>query len=226
MSHSDRMSFAFPTDAVDFFRELKANNTKEWFADNKDRHKRSVQAPSKEFAEHMTQSLQELADMDLESKIFRIHRDLRFSKDKTPYKPYQHFLFSPPGRGKAGPSFFFALEPDKLILGVGMFEFSKPELDIYRKSVDSVLGEELDGLLTKQLDQGHRLREPSLKKVPRGYASDHPRSELLKRKGLSVWKDLPDVGMANQTGLVDKMVAEYAPLLPVFRWLHQHILAS
>ena len=216
--------FAFPEDALSFFAELKANNSKEWFAENKPRFESSVQAPSKMFVELLRPILEELAGHELVPKIFRIHRDLRFSKDKTPYKAYQHFLFSPPGRGKAGPAFFFALEPHKLFVGAGMFDFTKTELDRFRKLVIGSDGAELAAILDAQIASGHRLHDPALKKIPRGFDPDHERANLLLHKGLSVWKDIDDPLIATRPDLIAYLEQQFKDVLPVYRWLSDHVV--
>ena len=224
MARSGAEGFSFSSDALDFFAELKVNNSKEWFADNKSRYEGSVHQPSKIFAEHLQPVLEELSGDPLVPKIFRIHRDLRFSKDKTPYKAYQHFLFSPPGRGKSGPAFFFGLEPEKLFAGAGMFDFSKVELDQFRQKVLAEEGAELANLLGRFAKQGKRLHEPALKKVPRGFDPGHERSGLLLHKGLSVWSDIEDPMKATRSDLIPFLETEFRTLLPVYSWLSEHVV--
>jgi len=219
MSKSDPGGFAFPPEAIAFFQELSQTNTKDWFTENKARYVEWVQKPAKAFVAEMRPRLEELSGHQLEAKIFRINRDLRFSKDKTPYKPYQHFLFAPPGRGKSGPAFFYGLQPDKLFVGVGMFAFSAAELSRYRADVVGEAGAELADLLEKQKAAGRRLHDPDLKKVPRGFDADHERAELLLHKGLSVWIDGDEALEATKPDLLDRLERDYQSLLPIYDWL-------
>jgi uncharacterized protein (TIGR02453 family) len=174
----------FPKDGPTFLKELTANNTKDWFAGNKKRFKSQLEGPAKEFVEAVES---ELPGPDWNSKIFRIHRDLRFSKDKTPYNTHLRIGFFSEGRA----SLFFSLEAATLILGSGVFEMSKDSLERYRQAVLSKAGEELETLLAEYKAQGYRLDDPELKRVPRGYDADHSRAELLKRKSLAIWLDKP-----------------------------------
>ena len=224
MLQSGAQGFCFPKDALSFLSDLKANNSKEWFAENKPRFESSVQAPSKVFVEIMLPMLEGLAGHVLTAKIFRIHRDLRFSKDKTPYKPYQHFLFAPVGRGKSGPALFFALEPEKLFVGAGMFDFSREELDRFRRLVLCEEGTALAQILRAQINDGRRLREPSLKKVPRGFDANHERADLLRHKGLSVWQDIDDPHLATRPDFIELLEQQFTALLPVYRWLSDHVV--
>ena len=224
MTRSVAEGFSFSKDALDFFADLKVNNSKEWFADNKPRYEQSVHKPSKIFVEHLQPVLEELSGDRMVPKIFRIHRDLRFSKDKTPYKAYQHFLFSPSGRGKSGPAFFFGLEPERLFVGAGMFDFSKSELDQFRQKVLAREGAELASMLDRLLKQGKRLHEPALKKVPRGFDPEHERSRLLLHKGLSVWSDIEDPMQATRSDLIPFLETEFKTMLPIYSWLSEHVL--
>ena len=75
----------FPKENLGFLRALKENNNRNWFNENKDRHERAVKGPAEQFCGEMTTRLRRLTRIEHGSKIFRIHRDVRFSKDKTPY---------------------------------------------------------------------------------------------------------------------------------------------
>ncbi|WP_319529073.1 DUF2461 domain-containing protein [uncultured Cohaesibacter sp.] len=224
MSEAEAHRFVFPPEALEFFRSLAENNEKDWFSAHRDQYVEAVQKPAKAFVAVVGPMLEELAEQSLDAKIFRINRDLRFAKDKTPYKTYQHFLFAPPGRGKAGPAFFFGLEPDRLFVGAGMFAFTGGELSRYRKAILAPQGAELAALIDERNAKGCRLSEPELKTVPRGFDADHPRSALLMHKGLSVWIDIDDVGYALRPDFSDHLRRDFASLLPAYRWLCDHVI--
>lgn len=173
----------FSKDGATFLKELAQNNNKEWFAENKKRFKGNLETPAKEFVAAVEDELQG----DWKGKIFRIYRDLRFSKDKTPYNTHLRIGFSAPEEV----SLFFSLEPDQLILGAGLFEFSKDGLSRLREAISGEEGERIAALLERYGDKGYRLDEPELKRVPRGYPADHPRADLLRRKSLALWWDKP-----------------------------------
>ena len=114
----------FTQDSLKFLANLKANNTREWFADNKKTYETEIRQPAREFAAEMADSLEQLVGESLKTKIFRINRDIRFSKDKTPYNSHVHISWIP-DRGASSPAWMFGLSPDYLTLGCGVFEFDK-----------------------------------------------------------------------------------------------------
>lgn len=180
---------AFPEDTLTFLAELKANNSKDWFAANKPRYEDVIKAPAQAFADAICFRMKAMTDHDWRSKIFRIYRDVRFSKDKKPYNAHLHIMFREEGK-PAG--LFFGLRPDELILGLGVFKFDDAQLPAYRAAVASPKGESLGELLEHHQGKGLRLNDPPLKRVPKGFDADHPRAELLKRKGLALWQDRDD----------------------------------
>ncbi|MGI9475122.1 MAG: DUF2461 domain-containing protein [Hyphomicrobiaceae bacterium] len=211
--------FSFPPDTVAFLRDLKANNNREWFTANKSRYELMVKQPAADFCEHMTVALERLTGQPHGSKIFRVNRDIRFSKDKTPYKTYLHMLFQPRDATDA-PKWFFGLEPDKLVLGAGIFGFEKTAIDRYRKRVAGPDGKALAKQLEKMRKAGIRIREPELKRVPSGFDADLPHAELLRHKGLTAWMDLPGgPAAAAKPTIVSASAAGFKTLKPLFAWL-------
>lgn len=209
----------FSDAAVDFLGSLKANNTREWFAANKATYQDAVKRPAEQFCAAMTAKLQALTGTAHRSKIFRIHRDLRFSKDKTPYNAHLHISFIPEGRMSSPPCWFFGLDPDRLTLGAGVFAFDKPALESFRRRIDGKDGSRLAELLSSLQREGVRIGEPELKRVPAGYPQDHQRADLLRRKGLALWMDYDDTLPATDTDIVEICLADFARLKLVYDWL-------
>ncbi len=209
----------FPEDAIAFLRDLKANNEKPWFEANKPRYEELVKAPAKHFAAHMEGELARLSDRAMGSKIFRIHRDVRFSKDKTPYKPFVHILWRPLEPHPDGPAFYFGLEVDRAIVGAGVFGFDKDRLDAYRHRVAGPQGAALPAMIAKLEKKGVSFRDPPLKRVPRGFDADHPRAELLKRKGLAGFYRLGEPFLACEPSIAKDCVKALKPFLPLYEWL-------
>ncbi len=209
----------FAPEAIGFLRELKANNTKDWFAANKATYETHLKAPSKLFVEDMELALRDLTGQDHGSKIFRIHRDVRFSKDKTPYNAHLHIAFIPTGQAVQPPMWFFGLSPEKLSLGCGVFQYGKGALDTFRDAMAGPLGGELIEITLEMQKQGFRIGEPDLKRVPSGFDKDHPHQEALRRKGFSVWRDVESTTFAIQPKLTKRTTAAFAELMPVFQLL-------
>ncbi|MGI9491073.1 MAG: DUF2461 domain-containing protein [Geminicoccaceae bacterium] len=209
----------FSKDAVRFLKDLKANNNREWFNANKKIYETEIKKPAKAFCEAMTEDLSKLTGRDHSSKIFRIHRDVRFSKDKTPYNTHLHIGFMPTSEMNSPPCWFFGLDTEKLTLGTGIFAFDKPALETFRERVAGSEGPKLAKLLGKLEANGMRVSGAELKRVPPGYPKDHPQAELLCRKGLAVWVDSGGADQATNADLVKSCRSSFKQLKPVFDWL-------
>jgi len=119
------------------------------------------------------------------------------------------------------PKWFFGLEPDKLLVGAGIFAFEKTAINTYRERVAGAPGK----ALAKQLDQmrnaGIRVREPELKRVPSGFSSDLAHADLLRHKGLTAWADLPGgPAAAAKPTIVTASLSEFKKLKPLVVWLN------
>lgn len=201
----------FPRDGVAFLQEIVDNNSKQWFATHKARFKKNLEQPAKDFAVAMEDEL----GQEWTGKVFRFYRDLRFSKDKTPYNTHMRIGFTAEGE----PSLFFSLEPTQLILGSGLFELSKEALERYRQAVQDERGEQLESLLAFYEKKGYRLDEPELKRVPRGCPKDHPRADLLRRKSLALWLDKPVPKAIHGSKALAHCLGVYQELTDFRAWL-------
>lgn len=209
----------FSPEAVGFLQDLKANNTKDWFAANKAIYETHLKAPSKLFVDDMALALGDLTGQDHSSKIFRIYRDVRFSKDKTPYNAHLHFAFTPTGQIAQPPMWFFGLSPEKLSLGCGVFQYKKGSLDAFRDAMVGPLGAEVLQTTTEMRERGYRIGEPELKRVPSDFDKEHPHEEALRRKGFAVWMDIKPLAFVLEPNLTQRTSAELANLMPVFQLL-------
>lgn len=212
---------SFSPEAHGFLRDLKANNTKDWFAANKSRYEEYLIGPGRQFANAMAVALCNLTGHDHGSKIFRIHRDVRFSKDKTPYNAYLHMAFRPDGTADHPPTWFFGLSPDKLSLGCGVFQYEKEALAGFRSAMAGPRGAELIQLTADLRAAGIRIAEPDLKRVPPGFDKDQPHGEALRRKGFAAWIDAEEPGFSIEPNLVDRTIDMFRRLMPVYRLLFQ-----
>lgn len=214
----DAPFLGFP-DTQAFLRDLRANNERDWFNANKKTYERVMKAPAEAFVAELRPRLEALVGVKLGGKIFRIHRDVRFSKDKSPYNTHLHIGFQQQragGEPRRRGGFYFGIDPETMTLGVGAFDFGPADLDRYRKAVaDDHEGSELATILAG-LDA--RLHDADLKRVPAPYPQDHPRAELLKRKGLNAWRDL-DASLAATPDLAETVAAEFETLDAVNVWL-------
>lgn len=170
------MGFAgLDRDAVTFFGELRANNTKAWWSANKARYDEVVRGPMEALGAELEPEFGAL-------KIFRPYRDVRFSADKTPYKLHIGMVT------RARVAHYLQLGEDGLMVGGGMYDVPPAALGRFREAVDDPrTAEDLDALLVELRSAGFELlRDDAIKTAPRGYRIDHPRLSLLQLKRLAV----------------------------------------
>ena len=182
---------------IDFLGQLRANNDRQWFEAHRADYEHHLKHPAEAFARALADELEAATNEAHEYRIFRIHRDVRFSKDKTPYNAHLHISLSPNGECRnGGPVWMFGLDQDGLTLGAGTFAFDKVQLDTWRALVDVDKGQSVVRILDQLASEGIRISEPELKRVPSPYPPDHARAALLRRKGLTAWIDCPEAGVA------------------------------
>lgn len=211
----------FSKDSTAFLQALAKNNNRDWFTENKTRYETTIKHPAKAFSQDMAGALDKLTGLSHRPKIFRIYRDIRFSKDKTPYNTHQRISFIPETKRAGPPAWFLSLEKDHLILGTGVFGYEKTALEEWRERVAGKDGGRLAKLLETAERQGLRISEPDLKRVPSGYDKEHPRGELLRRKGLAVWLDFPDTTQAYGKGAIANCLIGYKKMRPIFDFLSE-----
>ncbi len=206
-----------------FLKALADNNTKDWFEANKADYQRFVKKPSDAFRASLETALGELTGHEIVSKQFRINRDLRFSKDKTPYNTHVRMAFWPKGSRFEGkdaqpPSFFLSIEADHIRAGTGCMAFARPELGDYLHRLENGGGDALASLLKALGSKGFELSAPDLARVPKGFPSAHPHAELARHKGLAVWKTLKDTSLVQGETGAGPLLDLWASTLPFWNW--------
>jgi uncharacterized protein (TIGR02453 family) len=204
------MSFAgWPEEALDFYDGLEADNSKTYWLAHKQTYDTCVLQP-------MTELLAELEPDHGEWKIFRPYRDVRFSRDKSPYKTA---IGAVVGDG------YIQLSARGLAAGSGMYHMAPDQLDRYRQSVAADRsGAELDdvigGIRELKIDvHGHEM----LKSAPRGYQPDHPRIELLRCKGLVAWQEWPVQAWLGTRGAKKRITGFLTATAPLNGWLAKYV---
>ena len=204
--------------ANQFFTQLSANNNKDWYEANKADYTDNIKKPALLLADILADDLRGLTGKSYAPKLFRIHRDVRFSKDKTPYNAHLHLMWNSGVEG--APVWFFGASPDYLTVGMGIMGLSGPGLTGYRAFVDQN-GDRLAGVLQDlQSNNATGLSDwgpEPLKRVPKPFAPDHPQADLLRRKTLVVSAALPDDW--RQSGVVASVKARMAGMMPLWRLL-------
>ena len=182
----------FGPDAMAFMAGLEADNTKRYFDEHRVVYDQQVATPLKQLVVAVGEQLADgpAPQIQFEPKIgksmFRINRDLRFSKDKTPYHPHLDVAWWQGDKAKTSPAFICRIRPDEVLTGVGVYALSSDRLDSFRSSIVSEAGAELATsieAITSSI-RGATLSEPTRKRVPKGFDPEHPRADLLRFDGL------------------------------------------
>lgn len=177
------------TTARTFYGQLAANNKKEWWDENRGTYDNVLKPFATSLLDRLSPQIAEISDTPVKTKLFRPHRDVRFSNDKTPYKTHIHMMWRLESEGPQSPVYFFGIGLDYVTVGSGMMGFEKPVLENWRHFAD-LDHERLLGIFDGLKSQGYGFREPALKRVPNAYDKDHPAGELLRMKGVMASKDL------------------------------------
>lgn len=218
----------FPAETQAFLRELRQNNTREWFAANKARYDEMVKAPAVAWVAAVGERLKQLdAELvvDLRTNgsgcLMRQARDTRFSKDKSPYKVNIAMLWwHGSGKKMQRPAFGMEITPDDAGLVAGMFHFPKPMLAAYRQAVlDEELGEKLLAAAHSVRAHGYAISGQHYKTTPRGFDKQHPRADWLKYNSFHAGEHNISADIITSPRLIDVCMDQFAKLAPLHHWL-------
>jgi len=204
------MSFSgWPEEALEFYEGLAADNTKTYWTKHKEIYDAKVLRP-------MTELVEELAPEFGETKVFRPYRDIRFSKDKTPYKAHIGAMV---GSG------YVQFSAQGLAAGNGMYGMAPDQLDRYRQAVaGDRTGGELEGVIAAVESAGIGVTgRDVLKAAPRGYPADHPRIGLLRYKGIVAWKEWPVESWLETAAAGDRVTGFLRVTRPLSAWLDTNV---
>lgn len=217
----------FGPDAIEFLRGLEVDNSKQYFEAHRTIYKDQIHAPLKDLVVAVGERLADgvAPAIEFEPKVgrsmFRINRDLRFSKDKTPYHPHLDLAWWQGDVPKASPGFILRIRHDEVLTGVGVFGMADDRLDRWRAAALADAGAELDRIVADvtapPIDA--RVSDPSRKRVPRGFDADHERSRWLLHDSLHVSSTHPTPSSVTSPDFADWVVAHHAELAPLHRWL-------
>lgn len=219
----------FDRNAMSFWHELAMEMNRDWYLENKVRYQTLWVEPTTTLLTAVQAKLAAVYQpLKLsEPKILRLHRDVRFAKDKTPYKTHIGGVISV-GDHKIGEggyvALYFHVGLDQDMVGVGAYTFGPAELVRWRKAVAGKAGVELVTIVTKLRKAGFVVGgRDDYKKVPKGFAPDHPRAELLKQRGMTaMFPEMPR-GLLHDAKLTDWLVKHGKAAAPLVLWLHRHV---
>ena len=202
----------FPDAALDFYDDLELDNTKSFWEAHKHVYDSAVREP-------MLALTAALADEFGTAKVFRPYRDVRFAKDKTPYKNHQGAIV----QVGAATGYYVQIGSPGVRVSGGYYHAAGPDLARIRTAIDTVhSGEELERIVARLRRKGFEIRGDQLKTSPRGYPADHPRIELLRYKSMSMTKgygfenlDTPD--------LLGRVRKDWRALRPLVEWVRERV---
>jgi len=205
------MAFAgIPLAALDFYEDLENDNTKSFWQAHKQTYDEAVKAP-------LGALCLELEKQYGPAKLFRPYRDVRFAKDKTPYKTHQGAWF-----GES--ALYLQVSAAGLFVAGGYWQTSSEQVGRLRRAVDDeVAGPVLDRAVTALRRKGYEVGGEQLSRVPSGFAKDHPRAELLRHKTLVARRDLGCPDWLATPKAKSEIVKAWRGLQPLVDWLDTHV---
>ena len=203
----------FPVAALDFYDDLEVDNTRSFWQAHKHVYDEAVRAP-------MTALVAALEPEFGTAKVFRPYRDVRFSKDKTPYKTHQGAFV----QMAVGTGFYVDLSPRGVRTGGGFYHAPPDRLAAYRAAVaHDRHGPELERIVRAAERKGFEVTGDRLKTRPRGYDADHPRIDLLRHRSLTLGRSLGFDPVIHSADLVEEVRRDWAAMRPLVSWVVEHL---
>ncbi len=204
----------FPAAAFDFYARLELDNSRAFWLANKAIYDDAIKGTVADLSQSVERQFGAL-------RLFRPYRDVRFSKDKTPYKTVAGAVTESEG----GSAFYVQISAEGLFVGCGMYVMASDQLDRWRSALDdsrrgSAIARVVDALRADRYDIGAM---ESLKTAPRGYPKDHDRVELLRMKGLTMGKSLPLAKWMHSPKSLDRVLTVWRAARPMTTWLERHV---
>jgi uncharacterized protein (TIGR02453 family) len=216
-----------PDEGLAFLEDLEERNTKEFFDAHKALFREQVQAPFAALVEAAAARLRRSVPELGQPKVFRIYRDLRFSKDKTPYKTSMSASVPsrPAGdddRPGIDTGFYVNVGPAGLYVASGLYHPARDELERVRAAIaDPATGPELEAILARA---ARRHLDPwldPLQRTPRAWPPDHPRAGLLKARSLVLNRQHGRAPWLSTAELLDHLLADWKAMVPFTHWLER-----
>ena len=219
----------FTADTLRFMSELTAHNDREWFAENHERYERILLDRQRAFVDAVGEAFESVDPRvqcvpAVNRSIFRINRDTRFSKDKSPYKTYSDLFFWIGADRKSSPGYFMRIAADEVWVGCGAHSLSPEQLARLRAAIVAPQsGEEFERMLGGLGAEGYEIGEQGLKRVPAGFPADAPRAELLRLTVVhAILRTEPPVEFESGD-FVDWCMVRFVRCKPLVDWLVEYI---
>ena len=223
---------AFPQSAIKFLTALSKNNSREWFEKNRARYDFEFLQPAIQFVIDLGEKLSDLspnivAIPKIDKSIFRLYRDVRFSKNKAPFKTNLGLYFWE-GRGKKMEcsGLYFHIDPKTFFLGAGMYMFNKDQLKEYRTIVsDPAKGKELKEIISRLTKKkNYKLGGRTYKKTPRGFDPEYKYWELLQHSGLYLAYESRNFDELLKKDPVNFAYKIFREMYPIHKWFVENLV--
>lgn len=205
----------FPPEATAFYAGLRADNTKAYWDANKATWERAARDPMRALVAVLPEHYGPF-------RIFRPYRDVRFSRDKSPYKTQ----IGAAGEGEGGATSYVHISPEGLFVAAGYYRFAADQLARYREAVAGAPGDGLPDAIAAIEAAGFVVgggADAPLKRAPRGWPPDHPRAGLLRLKGLTAGREFGEPPWLATPEAAERIVAAWERLAPLTDWLDRHV---
>ncbi len=218
----------FPRKGIEFFKRLKRNNNRPWFEKHKNDYEAFVKLPMQSLVAALQPHFAQFAseyEVNPKRSVFRIYRDIRFSKDKTPYKTHTaaHFVLSGRPKGFLGSGYYLHIGPGEIFAGAGIYMPDGDQLKKIRSRISSAGDEFLSIMTNKRFKKLFgKLEGDKLKRVPQGYEENHPMAEWLKFKQFFVGVSWGE-SKAYRKQLVVDIANAFETVTPLVRFLNESI---
>ncbi len=218
------------TASLKFLEDLKKNNNRDWFIANKPRYeayKKEYHTLISEFLAALKPKDPALAMLEVKNCTFRINRDIRFSKDKSPYKTHMGMWFNTTTQYGNGPGYYVHLEKGKSFIAGGFYSPEASELKKFRKEI-AFFYDELEDIINEKKFKSvfeDLTRDNALKTAPKDYEKDHPAIGFLKLKSFTASAKLPDADLTDKD-FVKKTADKLIALKPLNEFLRRALDAE
>ena len=203
----------WPEAALEFYRDLERENNRAFWLAHKDTYDRDVKAPFEALSDLVADEFGPL-------RVFRPNRDVRFSKDKSPYKTRCYAVTE----GEGGESYYVEVSANGLVVATGYWMMANDQLGRYRRAVDDErAGTALERILADLAERKLTNEAPGLKTAPRGYPRHHPRVELLRHKSVAVMRRFPPAAWLGTPAAADRIVEVWRAAGPMNAWLATYV---
>lgn len=218
---TDAQFSGFPAEMYEFWEQLEANNNREWFQRHKAEFESAIKTPMRLLCD-------ELEAKYGDAHVFRINRDIRFSKDKSPYKLEQGAVFGE----SISAGFYFHVDADGIMIGCGYPELAADQLERFRAAVaadttgaafETVVRTLRRGGFDVGSLQGNQIAEPDLKRVPKPYPPDHPRGDFLRLKKIVAVKTFDRPAWLSKRVATKRIAENWEKTRPLVQWMTEHV---